>query len=233
MALMSEEAALLVEKGVCELCELPNLTEAPSEEDKANIKNCEQRVIEEQTEGLRKRRIEQMSQKLDIIVAGKKQKLLSKGITDGQLDKEMLLQEEINRLPKLSPAYLLVHLPAEHFKLSDTRTVSIDVLKPSIKDKNGTFRYSVFKDLWAKGHHITNGLKFGSDFLVYPGDPVKFHATYMIRCIEDIETSFRPANLVAFGRLSVAVNKLAVLAFYNSSEKIEYQSLQWHDGINI
>lgn len=39
------------------------------------------RVIEEQSEALKKRKIEQLSQKLDIIVAGKKKKLLSKGIT--------------------------------------------------------------------------------------------------------------------------------------------------------
>ncbi|CAH0398733.1 unnamed protein product [Chilo suppressalis] len=233
MALMSEEAALLVEKGICELCEIPNLTKAPSKEEKAYIKECEQRIVDEQREGLRKRRIEQMSQKLDIIAAGKKQKLQSKGITDVQLDKEALLQEEINKLPKLSPAYLLVHLPTEHFKTSDRKLVSIDVLRPSVEDRDGNFRYCVYKDLWDKGHHVTNGLKFGSDFLVYPGDPVRFHATYMVRCIYDKATPFRPANLVAFGRLSVAVNKLAVLAFYNSSEKIDYQTLQWHDGVNI
>lgn len=38
-------------------------------------------VLSEQTEALRKRKIEQLSQKIDIIIAGKRQKLLSKGIT--------------------------------------------------------------------------------------------------------------------------------------------------------
>lgn len=41
----------------------------------------------------------------------------------------------------------------------------------------------------------------------------------------------RPAELVAFGRLSVTVNKLAVFAFYNSQEQVEYQTLQWHDNV--
>lgn len=53
----------------------------------------------------------------------------------------------------------------------------------------------------------------------------------MVRCVYDNETLFRPPNLVAFGRLSVSVNKLAVLAFINNCGKIEYQSLQWHDSI--
>lgn len=54
---------------------------------------------------------------------------------------------------------------------------------------------------------------------------------YMLRCV-NYDTPFRPANLVAFGRLSVAVNKLAVLAFNNSGGKIEYQTLQWHDSVH-
>lgn len=38
-------------------------------------------VLSEQTEALRKRKIDQLSQKIDIIIAGKRQKLLSKGVT--------------------------------------------------------------------------------------------------------------------------------------------------------
>lgn len=30
-------------------------------------------------------------------------------------------------------------------------------------------RYETFKDLWEQGYYITNGEKFGGDFLVYPG----------------------------------------------------------------
>lgn len=30
-------------------------------------------------------------------------------------------------------------------------------------------RYKVFKDLWYKGYHLTSGLKYGGDYLVYPG----------------------------------------------------------------
>ncbi|KAL0871959.1 hypothetical protein ABMA27_004402 [Loxostege sticticalis] len=230
MALMSEEAALLVEKNICELVELPDLCDKPSEEEKAGIAECEQKVLEEQLEALRKRKIEQLSQKIDIIVAGKKQKLLSKGITDVQLDKQSLLQEEIDKLPKLAPAHILVHLPTEHFKSTEKRNIFIDELKPSVVNSEGALRYSIFCDLWSKGHYITSGSKFGCDYLVYPGDPVRFHATYMVRCINDHETPFRPASLVAFGRLSVAVNKLAVFAFCTSNGKIDYQTLQWHDS---
>ena len=32
-----------------------------------------------------------------------------------------------------------------------------------------SLRYRVFCDLWRKGYHLTNGLKYGGDYLVYPG----------------------------------------------------------------
>ncbi|KAI5645410.1 tRNA-splicing endonuclease subunit Sen34 [Phthorimaea operculella] len=231
LALMSEEAALLVEKGICELYELPNITDKPSDEIREEVSTVEQKVFEEQTEAMKKRKIEQLSQKIDIIMAGKRQKLLSKGITDIQLDKQSLLQEEINKLQTAAPAHLLVHLPTEHHLLTEKKKVGKESLKPSIGEGDGATRYSIFKDLWEKGHHITCGSKFGSDYLVYPGDPVRFHAMYMLRCISD-QKSFQPKHLVAFGRLAVAVNKLAVLACCASDGSVEYQTLQWHDSVN-
>ncbi|KAH9637178.1 hypothetical protein HF086_016200 [Spodoptera exigua] len=170
MALTSEETALLVENGICQLFEVPNLIMKPSEEEKQMIKELEQKVLLEQTEALKKRKIEQLSQKIDIIIAGKRQKLLSKGITDVQLDKQALLQEEINKLPKLAPAHVLTHLPTEHCMETEKKSVSIDVLKPSVTEGKGHIKYKIFKDLWEKKYHITSGSKFGCDFLVYPGN---------------------------------------------------------------
>ncbi|XP_045766252.1 tRNA-splicing endonuclease subunit Sen34 [Maniola jurtina] len=232
MALMSEEAALLVENGICELIELPKLNDNLTDEQKQQIEKINDKTLAEQAEALRKRKIEQLSQKLDIIVAGKKQKMMSKGISNVVIDKDALLQEEINKLTNLAPAHILVHLPTEHHIETERKQVSVSILRPSVFDKKGASRYAIFKDLWQKGFHMTSGSKFGADFLVYPGDPVKFHAMYMLRCLNDYATLFRPASLVAFGRLSVAVNKLAVLAFCNAYGKIEYQTLQWHDSVN-
>lgn len=231
MALTSEEAALLVEKGVCNLFELPNIISKPSEEDQKVIKELESNSLSEQNEAMKKRKIEQLSQKIDIIIAGKRQKLLSKGITDVQLDKQTLLQEEINKLPTLVPAHALTHIPTEHYLNIEKKEVDIDVLRPSIVEGEGAIKYKIFKHLWEKQHHITSGSKFGCDYLVYPGDPVRFHATYMIRCIYNQVGTFRPTEFVAFGRLSVAVNKLAVFAFINSSGQVDFQTLQWHDNV--
>lgn len=45
MALSSEETALLVEKGICELFELPNFTSKPTEEEKRIIKDLEVTLV--------------------------------------------------------------------------------------------------------------------------------------------------------------------------------------------
>ncbi|XP_063623800.1 tRNA-splicing endonuclease subunit Sen34 [Cydia splendana] len=234
VALMCEEAALLVNKGICELYELPKITCKPNKSDKQDAKSMEEKVVAEQTEALRKRRIEQLSQKIDIIVAGKRQKLITKKIpiTEENLNKQALLQEEIDKLPPLLPAHVLVHLPTQHHMDTEKSKVGLDVLSPGIVEGGGALHFTVFNDLWEKGNFITSGSKFGADFLVYPGDPVKFHAIYMVRCVRDDKTSFRPINLITFGRLSVAVNKIALLAFCNIYGQVQYQTLQWHDNTN-
>lgn len=81
MALMTVEAAMLLEKGVCELYSLVNLTKKPSEEKRATMNQLNQQLLQEQSEALKKRKIDQISQKIDIIMAGKRKKLVSKGIS--------------------------------------------------------------------------------------------------------------------------------------------------------
>ena len=45
-------------------------------------------------------------------------------------------------------------------------------------------RMFTFKDLWNNNYYISEGSKFGGDFLVYCGDPVKYHAKYIVICLE-------------------------------------------------
>lgn len=45
MALMTEEAALLVEKGICELYKLPKINEKPTEKEKQEILAQEQKYF--------------------------------------------------------------------------------------------------------------------------------------------------------------------------------------------
>ena len=67
----------------------------------------------------------------------------------------------------------------------------------------GTCKLFTYKDLWNNNYYITEGSKFGGHFLVYLGDPVNYHAKYIVVCIEspkEIKVNKRIQDLVARSR---------------------------------
>uniref|UniRef100_H3AZT8 tRNA-splicing endonuclease subunit SEN34 n=1 Tax=Latimeria chalumnae TaxID=7897 RepID=H3AZT8_LATCH len=87
-------------------------------------------------------------------------------------------------------------------------------------------RYKVFKDLWERGYYITSGGKFGGDFLVYPGDPMRFHSHYVAVCYPEVE-EISPLDIASLGRLGSNVKKTLLLCSVNESGEVFYTSLQW------
>ena len=92
--------------------------------------------------------------------------------------------------------------------------------------------YKVFCDLWERGYHITSGEKFGCDYLVYPGDPLRFHSYFIVIILESGKT-FTALELLAYGRLGTSVKKTVVIASEDLSDEcyVKYQSLLWA-GLN-
>ena len=88
-------------------------------------------------------------------------------------------------------------------------------------------KYQIFCDLWHKGFYITDGNKFGGDFLAYPGDPIMFHAKYIVICSDETEIEgISETELVAKSRLATSVKKTVLLAFMKA-DKIKYKSVKW------
>ena len=54
-----------------------------------------------------------------------------------------------------------------HPWLTKKEATEIEWNYPSTEEEN--LRYKVFKDLWEKNFYVSNGEKFGGDFLIYPG----------------------------------------------------------------
>jgi tRNA-splicing endonuclease subunit Sen34 len=53
------------------------------------------------------------------------------------------------------------------------------------RTENEKRRYAVFADLHRRGLTLTAGVKFGADYLCYPGDPMAYHACFTVRvCAE-------------------------------------------------
>lgn len=66
--------------------------------------------------------------------------------------------------------------------------------------------YALFKHLHSLGYFISPGLRFGCQFLVYPGDPLRFHSHFLAVATEwDEEIDL--LDLVGGGRLGTGVKK--------------------------
>ncbi|KAH9494472.1 tRNA-splicing endonuclease subunit Sen34 [Bulinus truncatus] len=87
-------------------------------------------------------------------------------------------------------------------------------------------RYLVFRDLWRKGFFMTSGSKFGGDFLVYPGDPARYHSHYIAIC-KDQYDEIPSLEIVSLGRLASNVRKTALLCSVDRNRKVLYTSVKW------
>ncbi|POW01605.1 hypothetical protein PSTT_12385 [Puccinia striiformis] len=89
-------------------------------------------------------------------------------------------------------------------------------------------RCAVFSALWRQGMFLGIGLKFGCDFLVYPGDSLRFHSHFACTVIQDPHKSIAPLSLVSYGRLATAVKKSHLLACWDeSTQAVKFLSLEW------
>ncbi|KAH7327841.1 hypothetical protein B0I35DRAFT_2432 [Stachybotrys elegans] len=64
--------------------------------------------------------------------------------------------------------------------------------------------------LQSTGYYMTPGLRFGSQYSVYPGDPLRYHAHFMATS-HDWDEKMPVLDLVAGGRLATAVKKAFLL----------------------
>ncbi|CAE6516544.1 unnamed protein product [Rhizoctonia solani] len=87
---------------------------------------------------------------------------------------------------------------------------------------------AVFRDLWEKGNYLGPGIKFGGNYLVYPGDPLRFHSHFVASVHPSRTSTIRPMDIVAFGRLGTATKKVHLLSGYDDeSGTVSYHSIEW------
>ncbi|XP_053546653.1 tRNA-splicing endonuclease subunit Sen34 isoform X2 [Bombina bombina] len=86
--------------------------------------------------------------------------------------------------------------------------------------------YKVFRDLWQRGYFLTSGSKFGGDYLVYPGDPMRFHAHYIAICFPN-NKEIPLTDIITAGRLGTNVKKTILICSTNQEGLVNYTSLQW------
>jgi len=183
---------------------------------------------EEEISKFFKNRKETMEMQMNEMLEYRKEKaeFFSKNILNAsEKDEKMKEQHQKNKTELEGSEQICINSVSTRKNTSSTLQWTF----PITEEEN--HRYIVFEDLWTKGFYLTNGSKFGGDFLAYSGDPLQYHAHYVIivkYCFEELT----PLDVISYGRLGVTVKKTPVLASVfksNSSEKsiVSYFSIDW------
>ncbi|KKK13322.1 hypothetical protein ARAM_001999 [Aspergillus rambellii] len=222
LQLMPEEARLLVEKGVACIVDEVNFQkqgmQSLMEEDrKQYLKEIESQGIETmQLQYLRKeRQREEALKKID-------EKKTAKA-------KKMKQKEQATDAPQGDPVTSLFEdsQPSTPSRISSRRTstlaavdsimgVTPAVSHPPLPEHPPTEHlllipevpssYPLFAHLHSKGYFLSPGLRFGCQYLAYPGDSLRFHSHFLVVSAEwDEEMDLM--KIIAGGRLGTGVKK--------------------------
>jgi tRNA-splicing endonuclease subunit Sen34 len=88
--------------------------------------------------------------------------------------------------------------------------------------------YPLFKHLHSKGYFTSPGLRFGCQYMVYPGDPLRFHSHFLATHVgwdEELDL----IDLVAGGRLGTGVKKGYMIGGLEKKQK-EKENEEGHLG---
>ncbi|KAG7167783.1 tRNA-splicing endonuclease subunit Sen34-like [Homarus americanus] len=232
LKLLPEEVTLLLEKGFAKPITYQEMAELPSSNILDTFKDLREKCYHEQIVAAVQQRKQEIETFVDTILEGKakkieKRKKANSAVVEkekNELTRENVIREEMRKIQKLPEHYQVIEIFTENPFIDNLRPVAADWTFPTSKmDK---LRYAVFKDVWEHDQYLTAGVKFGGDFLVYPGDPHLFHATFIIKCVEDMEC-VNNNDLVSWSRIATATKKTLVLATLDQYGKVSYQSFKF------
>ncbi|KAK0240307.1 hypothetical protein EDD85DRAFT_483944 [Armillaria nabsnona] len=238
LLLMPEEVVLLVENGSAVLVNDPRAYPEPSLEqikewDSARLESIQKQVrIAESLKGTSTPNTHSMS---DEAV----RKRLEREQRKAKPTEEE--EEEVEPTPKTSvsghPAYNIV-IPASSSSMKwyspDTCTyASIDSAKAAgiwdyPSDLHERAKCGVFRSLWEQGYFMGGGIKFGGDYLVYPGDPMRYHSHFTATVIDSPLSALQPMEIVAHGRLGTATKKAHLICCWDDEKReVTTMSIEW------
>jgi len=91
--------------------------------------------------------------------------------------------------------------------------------------------YPLFAYLHSKGYFMTPGLRFGCNYTVYPGDPLRFHSHFLATGL-DWDEEFDLLDIVGGGRLGTGVKKAYLIGGADTStENSEDSQPRAEDGV--
>lgn len=208
-----EEAIFLCDKGIVEVREIIKYEYKNSQIDK-----FETQMLEYQIADYKKTRKIQLENVIDMIMEQRRK-------NNDNRSKEEILKEELEKSSPVTKENMIWPiLLCEDVQESNTRLVSTDI----IQNLTTRIRIKTFQDLHSKGYYLTDGAKFSGDFLVYFGDPICYHAIFIVKCVKH-DQKISTMEIVTFGRLGTSVKKRAVLASL-VDDVICYLTINWIDA---
>lgn len=228
LLLMPEEVVLLVENELAVLVDDPKAHYEPSQSSLERWKSKEDEYIQRQiTIGQPKHSSLDRSMSEEAIQKRKERQLRRAA--------EQKSEKPVESAPSVT-YNVLIPTTSTSFDWYSTDTASYNSIESAkaagIWDFPSTgqdrARCGVYRDLWEQGYFIGHGIKFGAEYLVYPGDPLRYHSHFAASVIEDLELPITPMEIVAHGRLGTATKKTHLLCGWDDRKKqVSYFSIEW------
>lgn len=212
LQLFKEEVIFLVKNGLAEVVDdskshVTALTSQTPEDIAVYEKQrqeAQQQQIKEYTEGMLERR---------------RQALEKKGMS-GKIDKQVVVATE-NAVSYVTEA-TTKNETLEGYTMFSQENVIGDLLQHVTSPQ-----FYIFNYLHDRGYFLSPGLRFGGNFLAYPGDSVRYHSHY-IAIGKGYEEKFPIKSvIVGGGRLGTNVKKCLVLGGESDEGKDSVYCIEW------
>ncbi|CAF1511791.1 unnamed protein product [Adineta ricciae] len=149
-------------------------------------------------------------------------------------ERHVLLHIIKQRLQQFTIDQMLITQPLESIRSDHfLQSITADQLKQYLTSPLQQLQCDVFADLYSKNYWISDGMKFGGDYLVYLDNPSKCHSSFIVTCflrneVHTNSTAIPLTHLIARCRVAVNVKKISVLATRKSTNEIEYLTINWN-----
>ncbi|KAL8731645.1 MAG: hypothetical protein Q9166_003333 [cf. Caloplaca sp. 2 TL-2023] len=214
LVVQPEEARLLVEKGLAFItndlqCHKKALRSPPSDlgEYKDNIRKeglAAARAVNKQKQLRTHDVLERLSLRQSTPDTGGTQEKSGSAEVDAGDHQERLFNSSQNRSPELTSSDLVAYssTPTTSYPPFPNPLLQSALPLPEVSASS----YALFKHLHTQGYFLSPGLRFGCQFLVYPGDPLRFHSHFLATSA-DWDEEIDLLDLIGGGRLGTGVKK--------------------------
>jgi tRNA-splicing endonuclease subunit Sen34 len=86
--------------------------------------------------------------------------------------------------------------------------------------------YPLFKHLHDRGYFLSPGLRFGCQYMAYPGDPLRYHSHFLVDG-KKWDDAINLMDIVGGGRLGTGVKKAYLLGGTDPEGQVKTFSIEW------